>query len=121
MPPTNSSNFEQGTIITANILFSDMAGAKLRPALVISSTEYNKKFADIIVLKITSAKEKPFPFNVDIADGDVFGGKLKKECTIMADFPVTLAKEQVSGIIGRLSEKKLAETKQKMKTLFSLK
>lgn len=116
----NSLNFEQGTIITANILFSNQVGIKPRPALVISNSEYNSRYHDIIILKITSSREKPFPYNVDISNSDLIEGKLKNESTIMADFPITLEKEQVIQMIAKLSNQKLSEVKKKMKELYLL-
>ena len=55
----NSLSFEQGDIVIAQLLFSEQIGLKIRPALVISNTKYNKENDGIILLKITSAGKKP--------------------------------------------------------------
>ena len=54
----NSLSFEQGDIVIAQLLFSEQIGLKIRPALVISNTKYNKENDGIILLKITSDGKK---------------------------------------------------------------
>ncbi|HLD58964.1 MAG TPA: type II toxin-antitoxin system PemK/MazF family toxin [archaeon] len=51
-------SFEQGDIVIATLLFAEQVGAKRRPALVISSAEFNKKSEDLILLKITPRQKK---------------------------------------------------------------
>jgi mRNA interferase MazF len=45
---------KQRDIILINFPFSDLTGAKVRPALVISNNEYNQNNLDALVLAITS-------------------------------------------------------------------
>lgn len=116
----NYSSFEQGDIVACNCIFSDQIGMKSRPALIISSSAYNSKYRDLILLKVTQSKENPFPFNIDISSADLSDGKLKKESTIMVDFPLTLEKGQIMEKIGKLRQGKLQEIKQKMKELYLL-
>jgi mRNA interferase MazF len=115
----NSSSFEQGQIIVAPIPFADYMAGKIRPALVISKKEYNEKSEDLIVLKITS-KEKSYPFDVKLGEADLATGKLKQESVIQADFPVVIEKKSITQNIGKISDKKLAEVKQKLKELYEL-
>lgn len=97
-----------------------MVGSKIRPLLVISNSDYNKRYADIVVLKVSSSKENPFPYNVDISQKDLAFGTLRNESTIMVDFPVTLEKEEVLVKIAHLSQSKLLAVKQKLKELYQL-
>ena len=115
----NSSNFEQGVIVVAPIPFSSQFSAKIRPALVISKKAYNGKSEDIIVLKVTS-KGKDYPFDVGVSAKDFVAGKLKHESVIQVDFPVVIEKQSVSQKIGKISNQKLKEVKQKIKELYGL-
>src|SRR3989344_3831099 len=116
----NSSSIEQGTIVIADILFSNQVGIKPRPALIISNSRYNKKYRDIVAVKVTSSKENPFPYNVDISQKNLVFGELAKESTIMTDFPITLDKSQIRQVIAKLSEEKLKEGKKKIRELYAL-
>ena len=115
----NYSNFEQGEIIVAPIPFSNQFSAKLRPALIISKKEYNTKTEDLIVLKITS-KGKDYPFDIELKKKDLTNGKLTQESVIQADFPVVIEKRSISQSIGKISNQKLKEVKQKIKELYAL-
>lgn len=115
----NSSSFEQGEIVVVPIPFSSQFSAKIRPALVISKKEYNNKSEDVIVLKITS-KGKNYPFDIELREKDLSSGKLKHESVIQADFPVVVKKKSASQKIGRISNPKLKEVKQKLKELYEI-
>ena len=115
----NYSNFEQGEIIVAPIPFSSQFSAKIRPALIISKKEYNNKTEDIIVLKITS-KGQSYPFDVELKENDLSEGKLTYESVIQTDFPVVIDKRGITQSIGKISNQKLKEVKQKIKGLYEL-
>jgi len=115
----NSSSFEQGEIIVAPIPFSSQISAKIRPCLIISRKEYNNKTEDIIVLKITS-KGKDYPFDIELKRKDLTKGELTQESVIQADFPVVIEKRSVTQSIGKISNQKLKEVKQKIKELYGL-
>ncbi|PIU21019.1 MAG: type II toxin-antitoxin system PemK/MazF family toxin [Candidatus Diapherotrites archaeon CG08_land_8_20_14_0_20_34_12] len=112
-------NFEQGTIVIADILFSEQIGVKRRPVLVISNTAFNQLSDDMLVLKITSADKKT-EYDVNLKNEDLEEGKLKTNSFIMTDFIATIQKNLVTEGIGKISDKKLYEVKQKIKELFDL-
>ena len=118
MPRTYSS-FEQGSIVVADVLFSEQVGVKRRPVLVISNSLFNKNSDDIIVLKITSAGKKT-KFDVVLNDEDLEKGTLKTKSFIMVDFPVAIHKSMISQTIGKISKQKLLEVKQKTKALYQI-
>ncbi len=115
----NSSSFEQGNIIVANILYSQQVGFKRRPVLVISNSNYNKHSEDLIVLSVssTSAKAK---YDVKLTNKDLGRGELKVESKILVDFPTTIEKKLITKNIGKISSQKLKEVKQKIKELYEL-
>ena len=48
------TGFERGDILLVGFLFSEESGPKLRPALVVSSTDYNRARQEVIIAPITS-------------------------------------------------------------------
>jgi mRNA interferase MazF len=115
----NSSSFEQGDIVVANIVYSEQIGVKTRPALVISNTGYNKKSDDLILLKITSAGTKT-QYDILLNNKNIEEGELKTESHIMVDNPVTTYKKLIQQKIGKITKQKLLEVKQKTKELYNL-
>jgi mRNA interferase MazF len=57
---------KQREIILINFPFSDLTGAKVRPALVISNNPYNRTNLDTVVLAITS-NLSPHPYRIHFA------------------------------------------------------
>ncbi|MDO8634006.1 MAG: type II toxin-antitoxin system PemK/MazF family toxin [archaeon] len=112
-------NFEPGDIVVADLLFAEQIGIKRRPALVISNSNYNKNSEDVILLKITSSAPKT-KYDVLLSNKDLKKGNLKTESSVMADNPVTTYKKMIEAKIGKISEQKLKEVKQKLKELYEL-
>lgn len=48
------TNYKRGDVVIVNFGFSEGAGAKKRPALIISAENYNKRRQEVIALAITS-------------------------------------------------------------------
>ncbi|MEW6295268.1 MAG: type II toxin-antitoxin system PemK/MazF family toxin [Candidatus Diapherotrites archaeon] len=115
----NSSDIKQGELVVADILFAEQIGVKRRLALVVSSTEFNKKSLDIIVLKVTSQGSKT-QFDVKLLNENTFGKTLNKESSIMVDFPVVIMKEKIIARPDKIKDEKLKEIKQKIKQLYEL-
>ena len=119
MKRMNSSIIEQGELVVADILFAEQVGAKRRLALVISSTEFNRKASDIVVLKVTSLGGNTF-FDVPLSNADTLKKSLKTDSTIMADFPVVIVKDNILARPDKINQNKLKEVKQKIKKLYDL-
>jgi mRNA interferase MazF len=115
----NSLNFKQGDIVIAELLYSEQIGLKIRPAIVISSTSYNKNSDDIILLKITSSDKKT-KYDISLKKEDMSMGKLKRKSSIMIDNPVTTYKGIIKSKVGKINEKKLKEVKEKMCELYEI-
>jgi len=115
----NSSSFEQGNIIVANILYSQQVGFKRRPVLVISNSKYNQQSEDLIVLSVSSTPAKA-KYDVKLTNKDLDEGELRVESKILTDFPTTIEKNLISQKLGKISNQKLKEVKQKMRQLYGL-
>ena len=47
----------QGSVVLVDLTYSDQMQSRLRPALVISNSDYKRISRDVIVLKITSKNQ----------------------------------------------------------------
>ena len=115
----SSSSFEQGDVVTADIVYSQQFGFKRRPVLVISNTNYNKTSADLIVISISSTQPKS-KYDLKLGNSDLAEGELRAESKIIVDFPTTIEKTLIPQKIGKISAQKLREVKQKIKELYEL-
>ena len=71
------ARFVKGDIAVIPFPFSDLSGAKRRPALVIT----NLKGEDLILSQITSKKVKD-EYAITITDEDFYEGSLKQESNV---------------------------------------
>lgn len=67
-------------IIVIPFPFSDKLAQKKRPALVLSSEEFNSKSQHLVTAMITSAKQSKWPFDTFISDKEQAG--LPIDCLI---------------------------------------
>lgn len=110
---------EQGHLVVADILFAEQIGAKRRLALVISNGEYNKKSEDIIVLKVTSHSSNT-RYDLKLTNDDTINKSLKKDSTLMVDFPTVIMKERIIAMPDKINVRKLSEVKEKIKELYAI-
>ena len=52
--------YDKGEVVLVSFVFSDESGKKLRPAVVISSTAYNRARQEVIVAAVTSNVRRRF-------------------------------------------------------------
>lgn len=50
----STTSFDSGDIVLVRIAFTDLSGAKVRPALVLSTAAYAARLGDLIVMPLTS-------------------------------------------------------------------
>jgi len=55
------TGFKRGDIVLVEFVFSDEAGTKRRPALIISSDHYHKSRQEVIIAAITSRVDRILP------------------------------------------------------------
>jgi mRNA interferase MazF len=63
MPPTTGYSF--GDVILVPFPFTDQSGLKRRPAVVVSSAEYNARRQDLVIMAVTS-QIRPQPLFGDL-------------------------------------------------------
>ncbi len=94
----------QQDIVIANISFSNLVESKIRPAVVISNNDYNKRNQDILVCAITSnIDDKPYTILID--SSNLSNGKLPMKSRIKADKILQIEKKLVIKTFAKLDNK----------------
>ena len=98
------TNIDQRSIILVPFPFSDLAGSKKRPALVISNTEFNRRNDDIVCCLVTS---NPAAKNaIKITNKDMESGFLEFESRIKPHRLFTVSKSIIYKVLCRLNKEK---------------
>jgi len=92
---------EQRDIVLLRFPFSDLAGSKVRPALVISNDEYNAGSQDFIAVAITS-NLKIRGHSILVTNRDLENGRLIVDSKIKPDKIFSASKKLVRMNIGRV-------------------
>jgi len=93
----------QGDIVLIPIPFTNLASRKRRPVIVISNDAYNRAFADIVVVAMTSSPF-PGPYTVPITSADLEDGRLNRPGMVRADKIYTLSQGIVVKTFGRVKQ-----------------
>jgi mRNA interferase MazF len=95
------TRFEFGDVILVPFPFTDQSTTKKRPALVVSSADYNTERPDVIVMAVTSQARSENRFDIPIQAWQQ--AKLLKPSVVK---PVIATIEQglVIKLLGRLTE-----------------
>ena len=102
-----------GKIVLVSFPFTDLSGAKVRPAVVVS----NKPLGDDVVVAFISTNiKKKGKFEIFLKKNEENG--LKSDSVIVISKLATLEKKTILGEIGQLSETDILEVKRKLKELF---
>ena len=100
MPPM--TRFEFGDVVLVPFPFTDQSTTKKRPAVVVSSPNYNAERPDVIVMAITSQVRAENRFDIPIQEWQQ--AKLLKP-SVIKPVIATIEKRLVIKGLGRLSEK----------------
>ncbi len=96
------TGIEQRSIILVPFPFSDLTGAKKRPALVVSSSDFNIKNDDVICCLITSNPED-IEHSIKITNKDMESGFLEFESKVKAYRMFTVSKKLIYRLLGILN------------------
>lgn len=95
-------SIEQRSIILIPFPYTDLSGAKKRPALVISSVDFNIKSDDVICCLITSNPEDR-QHTIKITNENMESGFLEFESKVKPYRIFTINKKLIYRILGRLN------------------
>ena len=114
----NVLKVKQREIILIHFPFSDLTGAKVRPALVISNNPYNRTNLDTVVLAITS-NLSPHPYKVLVEMQNLESGSLPLKSAIRVDKPFSVLQTKVLKIQAKITVNKLEKVKLLINQLIS--
>jgi mRNA interferase MazF len=109
------TDYSFGDVILVPFPFTDQTTGKQRPAIVVSSTEYNSNRPDIVLMAVTSQVRQPVPYGDTIIINWEKAGFIKP--SVMKPIFTTIEKGLVIKRLGRLAKKDeqaLRETLQKI-------
>lgn len=93
----------QRDIILLSVPFSELKESKIRPAVVVSTDSYNRKFEDTIVVPMTtnlSIRE----FAILVTNKDLESGRLIKDSKIKVDRIFSVNQKLVKMKIGKVKK-----------------
>jgi len=96
-------NIKQKNIVLLPYPFTDLEGTKVRPAIVISNDNLNKKSDDCIMVPLTTVI-KDEPYSILITQENLSSGKLLKPSRVRADKIFTVEKKLVMMEIGTIND-----------------
>jgi mRNA interferase MazF len=109
--------FEQGEIVFVPFPFTNLASSKKRPVLVLSKTNYNKKYSDFVCCGITSNIDNS-SHSVLIQSKDLLTGNLPKPSRIKVNTIFTLEKSLVIQSFGKVRENIMEKVKKELYDIF---
>ena len=104
-----------GQVVLAAFPFSDLTTRKVRPCLVVGLAEFD----DVILCQITSRSYKS-QAALDLKRGDFKQGSIITDSFIRPDKIATVARVRISRTLGKITDSKLVEVKQKLAQIFEL-
>ncbi len=106
----------QKEIVLLSYPFSNLEERKVRPALVISNNELNKKTEDCILVPITGVIKKE-KYSIIISQNDLVKGNLIKMSRIKVDKPFCAERKLILKKIGILKEDSFDKVKKEFVNL----
>jgi mRNA interferase MazF len=105
--------FKKGTIVLVPFPFTDLSGAKVRPAVVVS---HKLSGDDVVVAFISTQHSRVERYDVRVIPS--LSNGLKSASTIKCAKLATLDKKIILGELGELSRADFIKVSQKFQTLF---
>lgn len=99
MKTPSMTKFKRGEVILVEVIFSSGGGTKLRPALVLSDSEYNKTRDQIIISAITSNVDNIYEGDTKIIEWEKAGLKVPSLATAVLQ---TVKKDRIQKRMGKI-------------------
>src|SRR3989344_4164516 len=95
--------YKQGSVILVPFPFTDFSTIKQRPAVVISSTQFNRSSDDIILAAITSHLQVKSLYDIHLNKTDQHHAGLPKPSVVKCGKIATVDKRLIRKQLGQLS------------------
>lgn len=117
MTTTSTTAYDPGTVVWAYINYTDAAGVKLRPAVIVSCVRYHASKADAVIVPLTSQKRTAYFGDYDLLDWSTAG--LNKSCRAKGVIS-TIERSAIERRTGRLSKRDLDGIKAQIRLILEL-
>ncbi|MHB8634157.1 MAG: type II toxin-antitoxin system PemK/MazF family toxin [Thermoplasmatota archaeon] len=107
---------DAGDLVLIPFPHTDLARGKQRPALVLTSKDYNAGSPDMIVAFVTSQPQTG-PWSEPILAADLAAGNLLKPSWVRTDRLATVEQRIVRKVAGRLGEARMAAVRRRLRDL----
>ena len=109
--------FQQKELVLLPYPFSNQKGSKVRPAIIVSNDNFNKRCEDCVMVPLTTVI-KAEPFSLIINQDSLESGKLLKQSRIRIDKIFTIKKSLVIMKIGKINDKTIEKIKFEISKVF---
>jgi len=107
----------QKEIVLLPYPFSNLEGTKVRPALVVSNSQFNKKSNDCILVPLTTVIRDE-PYSIVIEQDNMSFGRLLKTSRIRVDKIFCIEKNLITMKIGKLKDNSFDKVKGEILGIF---
>ena len=108
---------QQKELVLLPYPFSDQGGSKVRPAIVVSNDNFNKRCEDCVLVPLTTVI-KDEPFSLMLNQDNLEFGKLLKQSRIRIDKIFTIKKSLIIMKIGKINDKTIEKIKFEISKVF---
>ena len=109
--------FQQKELVLLPYPFSNQEGSKVRPAIIVSNDNFNKRCEDCVMVPLTTVI-KDEPFSLIINQDSLESGKLLKQSRIRIDKIFTIKKSLIIMKIGKINDKTIEKIKFEISKVF---
>ena len=109
--------FKQKELVLLPYPFSDQVGSKVRPAIIVSNDNFNKRCEDCVMVPLTTVI-KDEPFSLIVNQDSLESGKLLKQSRVRIDKIFTIKKSLIIMQIGKINDKTLEKIKIEISKVF---
>src|SRR3989344_9207522 len=109
--------FKQKELVLLPYPFSDQVGSKVRPAIIVSNDNFNKRCEDCVIVPLTTIIKNE-PFSLILNQDGLESGKLLKQSRIRVDKIFTIKKSLIIMKIGKINDKTIEKIKSEINKIF---
>lgn len=106
----------QQELVWVRLPFSSLEEGKVRPAVVVSNSDYNRKSPDVVVCAVTSNLEEK-PYSILIESKNLSSGSLPLKSRIRADKMMQIEKKLVIKMFAKLDNRTFDSLVEKITSL----
>ena len=110
-------NINQKEVVLLPYPFSNLEGIKVRPGLVVSNNQFNRKSDDCIMVPLTTVIKNE-PYSIIIDSENLSSGKLIKQSRIRTDKIFSIEKSLIRMKIGTLNDNSFDKVNKEISSMF---